>query len=120
MNNILVDFSYHKSMLNNLNYLEAQGRLVGFLDWLEITPQTSTILSGLRKQANGMVLLEKSSRGMPPMTSTPEEVAAVGLELMVKCKEGEDPYRMRKYGIEPAYNTKLLQDHFEEVMRRYI
>jgi hypothetical protein len=56
MTDIIDDFSYRKSLLNNLNYLEAQGRLVGFLDWLEITPQTSTILTELRKQANGMLI----------------------------------------------------------------
>jgi hypothetical protein len=68
----------------------------------------------------GCLLLEKSGRRMPPMAATPEQVAAVGLELLVKCKGGEHPHLMRKYGIEPAYHTNHFQDFFEEVMRRYI
>jgi hypothetical protein len=120
MATIIDEFFYRKSLLNGLNYQEAQARIVGFLEWLESTPETSTIISELRKEANGVTLLEKSGRRMPPKASTPEEIAAVALELMVKCKEGELPYHMRKYGIEPAYSTNSFQGYFDEVMRRYI
>lgn len=100
MSNILEEFNYRKSFLQNLNFEEAEDRILGFLQWIETTPETITILTKLRKQANRLILLEKSGDRMPPKASTPEEIAAVGLELMEKCKEGEALWRMsRKYAL---------------------
>ncbi len=121
MSDILDDFYYRKSLLSNLNCNEAKDRLIGFLDWLETTPETSVLLMELRKQADGAEILKSSGIRKPPRASNPEEIAAVGLELMMRCRGGESPQLFgHHYAITPSFQTSNVQDHFNEVMRRYI
>lgn len=121
MIDIIDDFKYRRSLLEKLNFAEAQGRLGAFLSWLEMTNETSTILSELGKQVDGKAILEDAEDDTPPNASTPEEIAAVGLELMNKFREGKDAFEISEgYGITPSFQTNSIQAHFDEVMRRYI
>ncbi|MCX5713216.1 MAG: hypothetical protein NT033_00030 [Candidatus Omnitrophica bacterium] len=126
MVDVLDDFKYRRSLLEKLNCEEAQSRLAAFLSWLEGVTDTSKILLKLREQTDAKSILECTSIIRPPKASTPEEIAAVGLELMERCKEGEDPTRMSSnYGIylscrSSSYNDYTIQANFDEVMRRYI
>lgn len=127
MVDVIDDFKYRRSFLEKLDCNEAKSRLVAFLSWLEMTPETSKIISKLREQADGKSILNEStgfSYNTPPQASTPEEIAAVGLELVERCKEGEDPTQMSAhYKIYPLNYTYIYGDtqaFFNEVMRRYI
>jgi hypothetical protein len=105
----------------NLAYDEAQVRLTGFYNWLISQAETKQIILNLTGKAEADKILSAANFNQPPRASTPEEVAAVGISFLKEITEGIDPVDLSdKYGVTPSYNTSSLQDHFNEVMRRYI
>jgi len=120
MINLIDEFKYRRSLLEKLDCGEAQSRLVAFLSWLEVTAETSKILFEIRKFVDQKVISDITGRLMPQEASTPEEIAAVGLEIMQRFREGDRPNNISSdYQIYSPGNYST-QANFNEVMRRYI
>lgn len=122
MQNILAEFHHRVSFLGALHHREAHTRLGGFYDWLTTKPETSEIVDDIANQANAQSILCVADFNNPPIASTPEEITAVGLELMRLCKTGKKIGGLASdYGILPSKNQgRTSQDVVDEVFRRYI
>lgn len=121
MTDMLDDFRYRRSLIQNLNHGEAKARLSGFIGWIQNQNVTKSIIDKLKSEINVEAILQNAGYGNPPNASTPEEIAAIGVHLMMKCVDGEEPWTFSdKYGIDPPYQTSSVQDHFNEVMDRFI
>lgn len=121
MSDILSDFEYRRSLIQNLNFNEAKARLSGFIEWLQNQKATKSIIDKFMSEIDAEAILQNSGSGNPPNASTPEEIATIGVHLMLECLAGEDPWKLsHKYGIEPSYRTNAVQDYFDEVMTRFI
>lgn len=117
MSDVLEDFEYRRSPLQNMHFDEARARISGFLEWLQKEPKITSIIDDIRTNAN----VEDILKNKPPNASTPEEIAAIGLHLMFECLGGEEPWKLSlKYGIQPSYGTIAAQDLFDEVFNRFI
>lgn len=121
MSDILDDFRYRRSLIQNLNHEEARVRLSGFIQWLQEQKITKSIIDKLKSGIDAEAILQNSGYSNPPKASTAEEIAAIGVQLILKCVDGEEPWTFSdKYGIDPSYQTNSVQDHFDEVMNRFI
>lgn len=121
MSDILADFKYRKSLVQNLNHKDAKLRLSGFIQWLQKQSITKSIIEKLKSGIDAEAILQNSGYYNPPKASTLEEIAAIGVQLILKCADGEEPWTFsHKYGIDPSYQTDSVQDHFNEVMNRFI
>lgn len=118
---ILEEFSQRQSLLGSLNFTDAETRLAGFLSWLESQPETKRIIDDLKKHILVSDLLKDCGGLNSPKASSPDEIAAVGLFLMEKCREGVELFKLcHNYGIRPAYSTFSLQAYVDEAMERFI
>ncbi len=121
MTDIRAEFDYRRSLLSNLNYDEASIRLSGFLQWLELEDVTRSILQNLQSTVDVSTILETAGNRNPPKASTAEEIAAIGVFIMMECRKGVDIVDIGdKYGIEPPFSTSSIQDHLNEIVHRYI
>jgi len=111
MSDVLEEFEYRRSLLQNMNFHEARARISGFLEWLQKEPKIASIIDDIEAS----VKIENILKEAPPNASTPEEIAAVGLHLMLECLAGEEPWKLsHAYGIEPSYSTSSVQDYLDE------
>jgi uncharacterized protein YutD len=122
---ILEAFDYNASPLKDLNYTEAALRLKGFYSWLINTDATKSIIENLFEKFDVEKLLpmpEKGGRPIPPQASTPEEIAAVGLRFLEGIHDKKvDPIQISgQFNITPPFQTSRVQDHFNEVFKRFI
>lgn len=118
---ILEEFRKRKALIDNVNHQEATARVAAFHTWLESQDATNDILAEIRQSANADELMKDTNHQHPPIASTPEEVAAVGLWLMHKCKEGTDLFNLaHNHGIRPPYNTNNIQERVDEVLSRFV
>jgi len=121
MNDLLNEFTYRASLVQNLAYNEANDRLSGLYKWLNEQPQISAILISITEENNPALLLSTADARNPPQATSPEQIAAVGLELLNAFHNGEQAYNIsEKYGIRPTYSTRNLQDHYEAIFDRFI
>ncbi len=121
MSDILDDFRYRRSLIQNLNHGEAKARLSGFIQWLQEQKITKSIIEKLKSGIDAEAILQNSGYRNAPKASTPEEIAAIGVQLILECVDGEEPWTLsHEYGIEPSYQTNSVQDYFDEVMNRFI
>jgi nucleoside 2-deoxyribosyltransferase len=121
MEDVHDEFEYRRSFLNNINYSEAENRLLGFLKYLQSKEVTSSIINEIKSSVCVDDILKSAGDRNPPNASTPAEFAAVGLFLLEACAEGKNLVDLGyQYGIEPSYSTSSIQDHLDEIMRRYI
>jgi hypothetical protein len=121
MKDILGDFDYRSQFLQNLSFDEANVRISGFIKWLEKEEVVKSIIDDLANTVDAKAILINSGYGNPPKASTPEEIAAVGLQLMIEIGDGAETFNLSdRYGISPTYNTNASQDFFNEIMNRYI
>jgi hypothetical protein len=121
MNEVLDEFDYRRSVLQNLNFREATSRLSGFAGWLDKEGITRSIVEHLEATVDVEPMLLDSGFDHPPSASTPEEIAAIGLYFIRQCQAGGDMLDLSsRFGIEPPYSTSSLQDHFDNVMNRFI
>jgi len=121
MTDILQDFEFQRSYLEDLVVDEAEGRISGFVQWMQDNPIIEPIISELSEKPIAKEILKNADRRNPPKASTPEEIAAVGLEIMLECRGGEELWDVAyKYGVHPSYPSNSSQDRIDEVMKRYI
>ena len=121
MKKLLDDFYYQCSFVSNMHYQEADARLSSFLDWLEGNEKTASILAELTNNDRVAEMLKKASFNTPPSASSPDDYSLLGLHFMREVKAGKSLYWISNhYGIRPPYNTNKIQDHVDEVIKRYI
>ena len=121
MPDLLEEFARRRKLLMSLQFAEAKIRLSGFLEWMESEPSIKAILDAVRGAVDTGHIIEGCDHRTPPAAGTPEEVAAVGLLLMERCREGEELFQLaHKLGISPPYSTSKLQDHSDEALRRFV
>ena len=122
--NTLNDFDYRRGLLQNVNYNEAAKRVAGFYIWLLENKSTKSIVDELSQKIKARELLDAASaqNRRPPIISTPEEIAAVGLELMKEIKENniDTPSIARHYNFRPSFSTSSLQDYSNELFNRVL
>jgi hypothetical protein len=78
----LIDaFNERISLLNNMHYDEAIGRLAGFLDWLESEPITKGLVEQLQHTVNVDSLLQSNQRvdARPPGSISPPRTQSLWL-----------------------------------------
>lgn len=118
---VVQEFRYRRSLVSRLNYEEAGNRLAGFYTWLESDPVTQKIINKLTDTVDVESLIKQTGPQTPPKATTPEEIAAIGIFFLQKCRAGEDPVDFGDtYGISPSFTTSLIQDYLNEVVNRYI
>jgi hypothetical protein len=85
----------------SLDFQDATHRLAGFIEWLDADSEAAAVLNELRSR-NVTPLLEAAGYNTPPKAKTPDDVAAVGLEIIERAVK-------QSVGIE-----------CNEIMQRYI
>ncbi len=123
--NILEEFDYRRSPLEQLSYRDAPERLRAFREWLLATQQTKTVWDGLYARIPTAPLFDqRGGRGgrMAIKAATPEEIAAVGCDFitMLAGKLMAPATLPIEYNIRPSYQTNSVQAHFDELMQQYI
>jgi len=121
MDDIRKEFERRKALLANMNYAEAGARLGGFFEWLMSRDETKAVIAELEASVPVEACLHGVEEREPPIASTLEEVAAVGLHFLRECQRGTDPYVLAdKYHIGPPYGGNSLQDYVQELIDRYV
>lgn len=121
MPSLLEEYRRRIRLIDNVKYHDANARLSSLLQWFEEQSEIAFIIQELKKTINAENLIKSTNINIPPITSTIEELAAVGIWLMEKCKEGLDIVDIsREHGIRPSANTRNLQEHVDETIERYI
>ena len=104
-----------------LNPKAIKEKIDSYQKWLQEQEIIKSIIEKLKSEVDAEAILQNSGYRNPPKASTLEEIAAIGVQLILKCADGEDPGEFsNKYGIDPSYQTNSFQDHFDEVMNRFI
>jgi hypothetical protein len=85
----LEEFDQRRSILRNLRPIDATARLAEFLAWMERQELTKGCIEEIRSKSDINALISVGPVRNPPVTSTLEEVAAVGIWLMQECKNGK-------------------------------
>jgi hypothetical protein len=114
------DFLDRVSLLRNVHFDEAAGRLVALLAWLDEEAATHEILHRLRTNVDLSGILGRANMQRPPQANSPEEVAAVGLGLIEASRH--HPFFMvcRARGIRAPYGSTNFQDTTDAGLLRYI
>jgi hypothetical protein len=117
---IIDEFVEQASVLQNLHFDEASARLAGLVDWMEQQPPLQDILAELRKKADGQAILLKADFHRSPQASTPDQIAAVGLALMVACRNEDFWNVCLSRGIGPSYTTSEIQPYVDAGIQRFV
>jgi hypothetical protein len=80
------EFVSYAKVLRNLHFQEVSGRLGAFFDWMEKQSSIQLIVEDVRRKVDGAALLLAAGQNRPPAAHTPEQIAAVGLTLMVSAR----------------------------------
>jgi len=113
------DYRYRASELTSLDFQDATHRLGGFVEWLESDSESAAVLKEMRRR-NGSDLLDAAGYNAPPKAKTPEEIAAVGLEIVDRATKRGVGIEDVGYSIGVRSTSSHIQDTCDEVMRRYI
>ena len=115
------EFRERRSLLIDLNFEEASPCLGSFIEWLDGQSIIKTIIEQIRAKTSAEDLLKVCNFNNPLKASTPEEIAAIGIFLMERCREGESLWNLAiLYGINPPYASKSCQDYSDEALNRFI
>ena len=123
LDNVRREFKKRIKLLESLDFREADARLKSFVGWLESVPEIKVILDQLEIGKAKALLIEAGQTRFPhpPNATTPDEVAAIGYQLLIQCKGGENPtHWATQYRILPPYSTRDVQVHLNTVISRYI
>lgn len=120
-NDVYEEFEYRTSLLNEVTFNEAGSRFAGFYEWLKSEKITNSIITSLEESVDLKKILEGAGHYQPPKASTPEQIAAVGLFFVSEITKGKNAVDLAdQYGVLPPYVTNSLQDHFNELINRFI
>lgn len=120
---LATEFRRRTSILPNASFDEITGRLIALLDWMAEVPEINSILGDLQASGRGVSLLQESSKTrMAPQAATIEDVAAVGLTLIVSCKaQNAKLFQMAiGCGINPGYSSSKVAGYSDAAYERYI
>ena len=120
---IATEFERRVAILPNASYGEITARLIALLDWMASVPQINAILGGLQEGGRGVLLLEEASKThAAPQAATVEDVAAIGLTLLVSCKAHKQQLFELALGcgIHPDYSTSKLAAYSDAAYQRYV
>jgi len=86
---------------------------------LEAQPEVNAILVGLRKSTDVSKLI--SPHGFRPKASTQAEIAAIGLYMIDRTKDGLGlRTTASKIHVNPKHRSRMAQDYIDEAMTCYI
>jgi hypothetical protein len=113
--NLYDQFLHRVELLRDLHFDDARNRLTGLLEWMESDKIISSIIHSIREQIDVGEILSKTFFVRPPEASTLEEVAAVGLIFMERCRNGQEFHRAcRVIGIGIGeYGQKTVDEGLE-------
>jgi len=116
MDDLIDEFNYRKSLLEERNYSIASTRIKGFLEWLNKTPETKKIIDDFYQEPN-----ENQVKEMVESASNPEEIAVCGIFLMKLAADGKYLHDLAyEYDISPTFKGATDQDHADEIVERFI
>lgn len=119
MPDILSDFNNRRALIHNVSAREAQHRLAGLLTWMLDQPEIRSIIDDLDALDVESLLGLEDERS--PTASNPEEVGAVGIYFMRRCKEGAEPWRLAmEHGVSYVGTGATIDDHTSDLLDRYI
>lgn len=81
------ELAKRRSPLRGAHYDDVSGRLAAILDWLEGEPVMRRLMEELVSKVDVAKLFEGTRHDRRPRANTPEEIAAVGLQLIRECRE---------------------------------
>ena len=100
MSDLLQRFDKKREFLVAMPYRDAGPRLCAFLNWMESQTEIKTILVQIGAQVDIHSITAGCGHDNPPEVATREEMAALGLSLMEKCREVKDLHHLaRRWGI---------------------
>ena len=119
MKSIIAEFRERRAHLSTLRYGDDKGRLLDLLKWLEAQPEVNAMLVELRKSTDVNKLV--SPHGFRPKASTRAEIAAIGLYMMDRTKDGLGLYTTAsKIHVSPKHRSGKAQDYIDEAMTCYV
>ncbi len=121
MTTILDEFQERRSLLIDVNFEDAGPRLGSLIEWLDGQSIIKTIIEQIRAKTSAEDLLKDCNFNNPPKASSPDEIAAIGIFLMERCRDGGDLWKLAySNGINPSYSTNKPQDYSDEAFNRFI
>lgn len=118
---LLNNFKFQLSALDYAESQEITPRLVALLEWMEAQPEIRVIVDSLRSTGIGQRFLDESGHLSPPKARTPEDIAAVGLEMIDRCKASA--VHLFQVGIASgvrAGSSSSLSDYSTAALQRYV
>jgi hypothetical protein len=120
MGKFLDEFERRRQWLDRADFQQITARITGFLDWLEQQDATKEILRSIRASVNADELMKGRGPGRPLVSSTEEEMVALGLRLMERCREGKELWELSfEYDISTSGSSRV-QDYVDDIMQQYI
>jgi Protein of unknown function (Hypoth_ymh) len=113
------DYRYRASEVASLDFQDATHRLAGFIEWLDADSEAAAVLKELRGR-NVTPLLDAAGYNTPPKARSPEDVAAVGLEIIERAVKQSVGIEDIGFQIGVRSTSSHIQDTCNEIMQRYI
>lgn len=111
-----------RSTLRGVHHDDVTGRLTAIIKWLESDSITRRLISDLESRVEVAKLFEGVHYHRRPAANTPEEIAAVGLQLIRECSENNHHFGdiCFSINIRGRYNTGNVQAAADAGLAEYV